>query len=496
MGVRGTWIHSVLLLVLWTVPGAASAQAAARDAAAEAERALAERLERALQAPALRGARLGALVVERSDGRVLFERSPDRALVPASNLKVLTAVAAFRALGPTHRLVTGVWADAAPDAEGFVGNLYLRGGGDPSMTSEQWWRLAADLRARGLRGVRGDLVVDDSLFDRKRWHPSWGKPSARAYHAPVGALTANYGAFEVWATPGDAAGAPLGVRVDPPVDYLRVVNRAGTGAPGSARKLVVDREAAADHERVIVTGSLPAGGEPRRVARSVKDPARYAAAVLRLQLEGLGIPVEGTVRRAVVPEGAALLHEFEGFALDEVVRRFLKWSNNAIGESLVKLLGAQEGGGRGTWPGGLGAVRRQLTGLGLPLDGLRLEDGSGLSYENRASPRLLVSALRLAHSSFDFGPEFVTGLPIAAADGTLEKRAGGAAGAVRAKTGLLTRVTGLSGFARGPDGQERVFSVLANGYRGGDRAAMDALDRFVAALVEGAPLAATAAASP
>jgi D-alanyl-D-alanine carboxypeptidase/D-alanyl-D-alanine-endopeptidase (penicillin-binding protein 4) len=93
-----------------------------------------------------------------------------------------------------------------------------------------------------------------------------------------------------------------------------------------------------------------------------------------------------------------------------------------------------------------------------------------------------VEALRLADGSFRFGPELVAALPIAAADGTLEKRAEGAAHAVRAKTGLLTRVTALSGFAQLGGGAEAVFSVIVNGYRGSDEAAMEALDRFVSEL--------------
>jgi len=479
-----SWIRSagaLALAISFAVPAAAGSPLAARPPSE-----LAARLDRALKVPALRGARLGALVVGREDGREVFGHAPDRSLVPASNLKVLTALATLSALGPTRRLVTEVRSNAEPDAEGAVTTLYVRGGGDPSLTSEQWWRLAADLRARGLRRVKGDLVVDDSLFDRQRWHPSWGEPSSRAYHAPVGALMANYGAFEVWAEAGAAAGDPVRVRVDPPIGYLRVANRARTGPAGGAARLKVDREAGSGHEVVIVTGTLPAGAPPKRFARSVRDPAGYAAAVFRMQLAGLGVPVEGTVRFGAVPGDAVPLHEFEGFPVDEVVRRFMKWSNNLIGESLVKLLGAQATG-QGSWSSGLPAVRDQLASLHLPLEGLRIEDGSGLSYDNRVSPRLLVAALRKADASFAFGPEFVTALPIAAEDGTLEKRAGAAAGAVRAKTGLLTRVTGLSGFARLPDGEAVVFSVLANGYRGDDGSAMDALDGFLAALVQTPP---------
>jgi D-alanyl-D-alanine carboxypeptidase/D-alanyl-D-alanine-endopeptidase (penicillin-binding protein 4) len=111
-----------------------------------------------------------------------------------------------------------------------------------------------------------------------------------------------------------------------------------------------------------------------------------------------------------------------------------------------------------------------------------LVDGSGLSYENRVTPRLLVAALRAAEHSFAFGAEFEAALPIAAADGTLAERASGAPFRVRAKTGLLTRVTGLSGYAQRAGGGRVAFSVLVNGFRGSAESAMDAVDRFAEAL--------------
>ena len=109
---------------------------------------------------------------------------------------------------------------------------------------------------------------------------------------------------------------------------------------------------------------------------------------------------------------------------------------------------------------------------------MTIVDGSGLSHDDRVSPRQMVAALHLADSSFSFGPEFVASLPIAAGDGTLEKRAAKAANAVRAKTGLLTGVTALSGFAVLADGTEVVFSLIANGFRGSAERAMDAVDDF------------------
>ena len=424
-------------------------------------------------------------MVEHADGEVLYARSPDRAMVPASNLKILTAIATLHAFGPTHRFTTEILADRAPDPQGGVGTLYVRGGGDPALTSEDYWRLAGDLRRQGLRRVSGDLVLDDSVFDGERWHPTWGRVSARAYHAPVGALTANYGAYAVTVEPGAGAGESVSVRIDPPVTFLRLTNRARTGPAAARSSLLVDRASGSDFEQVIVSGVVPSGRGRKTYHRSVLDPARYAGAVLRLQLKANGIEVVGGTRVAYAPDDAVSLLAFRGEPVAEIVRLFLKYSNNAIGESLLKALSLRANGPPGSWHRGIEALRAELGAVGLPLAQLRVVDGSGLSYENRASPRLLVDALRLASESFEFGPEFLAALPIASADGTLEERAQDAAGAARAKTGLLTRVTGLSGLARRREGAVVAFSILVNGFRGSASDAMDAVDGFLAALVGG-----------
>src|SRR5262245_57122598 len=272
-----------------------------------ADAVLSRALSRALEARALRGARVGALVVDDADGHVVFDHGADQPLVPASNLKIVTALAALRVFGPSHAFTTRVYADAAPDADGAVGTLYVRGGGDPGLTPEDYWRLAADLHRLGLRHVRGDLAVDDSLFDGERWHPSWQPTSSRAYVAPIGALMANYSAYAVIVAGAKANGKPVEVAVDPPIAFFRVANQARTG---SGRGLHVDRRAIeGGGEEVVVEGSWPRGAE-RTFQRSVLDPSTYAASVLRLQLDAVGISVAGNVRRAYVPDRA---HELLAF---------------------------------------------------------------------------------------------------------------------------------------------------------------------------------------
>ena len=447
-------------------------------------------LDRVLSRKGLEGAKVSALVVRHRDGLVLYQRKPDRLMIPASNAKLLTALATLDAFGPTHQFVTEIASDAAPGPRGTVKRLYLRGGGDPAITTEDWWRLASELRNAGLRRVQGDLVLDDTAFDRVRWHPSVEGRSSRAYHAPVGALNANYGSFAVTVRPGAKVGEPLSVSVTPPLPYLRVSNEGRTLGKRERRSLVVDRSAGEDDEIISIRGGVRIGDPSKTFYRSVLRPDLYAGAVLKMQLAALGVKVSGVVRPGVVPEDAYLLHEFKGRPVAEIVRLFMKFSNNGIAEAFVKNLGALASGGVGRWDEGIPEIRRRLIANGIAAEGFSLVDGSGLSYQDRVSPRALVSALRAGLDSFLWGPEFIASLPIAARDGTLEERADGARDQVRAKTGLLNGVTGLSGYAslageHGGTRRERVvFSVLANDYQHGDDSAMNALDRFAALLIE------------
>ncbi len=447
---------------------------------------LEERLDRALKADSLGSARVAALVVGEGGEAVLYAREPDRLLLPASNMKLLTALAVLDTLGPSHRFETVVGADRAPGAPGVVGEISVRGGGDPALNSEDWWRLAADLRRDGLVRVEGDIVVTGAHFDSEYWHPAWGEVSSRAYHAPVAGLSANYGSFFVRVSPGAAAGDPLTVEIDPPLDYL-VVENTGTTAGAKAKPgLRITRGKAGEaSETVRVSGSLQVGDSPRSFARSVRDPVLYAGALFKLQLEALGIEVGGRVRRGEAEHPVELLRH-AGRPLSEIVRLFMKYSNNAMAESLVKAMGAAAGESQGSWSSGLAAMRSRLEDLEVLGSGGQIVDGSGLAAENRLSPRILVAVLTRAAQSFRYGPEFVAALPIGGRDGTLEERAGAARDRLRAKTGLLgaQRAVALSGFAQRADGETVIFSLLVNGYRGDVETAMSAVDDWVKALIQ------------
>lgn len=468
---------------------------------------LAQRLDRLAVSGPLAKASVGIYVERASDGSAVYSRGADRLLIPASNQKILTTLAALHRFGPTHRFSTRIWAPQAPDIEGLVDELIVEGGGDPAMNSEDWWRLAADLRRAGLRGVKGDVRVDDTHFDAPGWHPSWGRVSARAYHAPIGALTANYGSFFVSVAPQKLVGSAAAVYVDPPVEYLRLSNGAKTAASNSKPRLSVDRvagNAGGGDEVVRVEGVARQGDEADLIPRSVLDPGLYAGSLLALQLEANGISLGGEVRRAPRGQGAfTLVLDRSGRALSEIVQLCMKYSNNSIAESLVKNLGAyaaneprrhpidasEPASRQGNWVEGIRALRSELADLGVDLGEARLVDGSGLSLQNRVTPRIFVRALRAGRDSFELGPEFMAAMPIAERDGTLLKRLRGGDARIRAKTGLLAdaSVSALSGYVERSDGETLIFSILVNGHSGSSGAAWRAVDALASEMLE-APL--------
>jgi D-alanyl-D-alanine carboxypeptidase/D-alanyl-D-alanine-endopeptidase (penicillin-binding protein 4) len=274
------------------------------------------------------------------------------------------------------------------------------------------------------------------------------------------------------------------VSVEPPADYLVLVSRAVTTAAGTPPSVTLDRGIGDGYESVVVSGRIAVGDAPTVIRRSVADPTAYAGSVLAFALRAQGIAVAERQVAGTVPADATVLLAFEGRPLADSVRLMLKYSSNPIAETLTKDLALAAGAGRADWTSGVAASRDALTQLGVDVAGLRMVDGSGLSYENRVTPRTLVSALRIARTSFAFGPELFSALPIAGLDGTLRSRASAVRGELRAKTGLLNHVAALSGEALTHGGRVVVFSVLVNGYRCGDDEAMRAIDGFAAAMIE------------
>ncbi|GAA4830564.1 D-alanyl-D-alanine carboxypeptidase/D-alanyl-D-alanine endopeptidase [Saccharopolyspora rosea] len=429
-------------------------------------------LDRILADPRLDGAHAGVVVRDPETDQVLYSRQAGYRVTPASNAKLFTAAAALEALGPDYRFRTDVVSDARRSGPVLDGDLFLRGTGDPTVLAADYDRLAAQVADSGIREVRGTLRTDATWFDDVPLGAGWAWDDEPYYYAaPVSALTAapdtdfDAGSAKVRVTP-TTPGKPADLALEPSTGVVQLENRTTTAAQGARPNVTVERGHGSS--RVVVSGTVPAGGAPSEDFTSVPDPAAYAADLFTRALAAHGVSVRPGAPGAA-PAGARALAARESMPLRDLLVPFLKLSNNEHAEVLVKSMGRVLRG-QGTWDAGLAVLSEKLRGLGVDPRVLRMVDGSGLSALDAVTPEQLTLLLDNARQRPWFR-EFQDALPVAGEQdrmvgGTLRNRMGGtpAAGNVHAKTGSMTGVTSLSGYVTGADRRPLVFSVVFNDF--------------------------------
>lgn len=409
------------------VPAAAAPQdAAGTQASVDAGAPLPAGMRQVVSHPSLAGARVGVLVRDLETGEDLVASDADGLYAPASVNKVFTAAAALWRLGPAFVWQTPL-AYRGERHDGVIeGDLWVLGRGAPDLVEEQLWVGARAVRRQGLTRVIGDIVVDDRFFDAVRYAEGWpgGIQVQEAYHAPVGALMANYAAFrqdDEWRAVEDPA-VHLGERLH------ELLGLAGVAVEGRARR-------------------------PDEAELALVPP-----------------PVDAVPDRARVgfPEALDLLYTFSSEPLGRLVLDLNKFSNNVVAEVILKTLGAVEFGAPGTTTRGLGVVARFLDEeLGIPLNSYVQADGSGLSRLDRFSPRQVVELLDHAWTDFHLGPEFVSSLKVAGLDGWNPPRfrAPPLMGEMRLKSGHIRGVNTLSGYVHTGSGRTVAFCIMVNEHR-------------------------------
>ena len=449
-------------------------------------------LERAVSAEVARAQQtagsVGVSIVELDTGETVFSYNPQEPRVIASNSKLFTTAAALDALGPgylfeTRFLMRGKVVDGV-----LQGDLGVVGAGDPQISGREFagdafavfrpW--AAALRDKGVRRIAGDLYLDHGLFESLSVHPDWPRDQlAEWYEAPVGALSFSDNCILVRVFPGKAAGQPAIIETVPAIPLFRVDNSTTTRTKRRGTKLYVGRT----EDLLTVRGTIDVNSGPFETWVTVADPVTYFGAALRAALAEEGIVIDGGLRpvdQLPVPVWQRVaVHRSD---LITAIRSTNKRSQNFYAESLAKELGARRCG-TGSWSEGVRAIGELMAAIGVLPNELHMVDGSGMSRENQASPRAITTLLR--HMFFHpAGTEFAQSLPYSGEDMKSWKRRLAAppyAGNVFAKTGTLSGVSALSGYAKAVSGKSYAFSILLNGTRGdshGDQ------DRIVMALID------------
>jgi len=432
----------------------------------------------------LKSARTSIQVQSLDDGVVVFAQNADDLLNPASNVKLVTAAASLCTLGPEYRFETEFLTDGEV-VGGRARTLYVRGKGDPSITTERLFAIAAELYHSGLREVLGDLVIDESWFDGERLAPGFEQEKGdRAYLAPSGAVSLNWNAVGIYLRPGERPGSKASVEVEPPSDYFTVESNLATGSRYH-RRFSVNLVLGNERQKVLVRGTVPSERGTIAVWKKIDEPALYLAYTLKHLLAERGIKVRGHVRVSVAPQNAHTFYVSQSDTFDLVLKRMNKHSSNFVAEQLIKTLGAERKGPPGTVSKGIEVVEGFLEKeVGIPRGSYVMQNGSGLNDTNRFSASQINRLLRFMYERFPLAPEYLSSMGIAGKDGTLRYRFEGsdAVGRLRAKTGTLENVTALSGYVQSIGGEKFTFSVLVNDYAGKSAPVVQGVDALGAAI--------------
>jgi len=425
------------------------------------------------------------------------------ALVPASTLKPFTSGAVLSILGSHYRFRTDVCIGGERDSTGVLhGNLYLVGGGDPTLGSERFGhevsidtlflRILQALQLQGIETITGSVIGDGSVFGAIPVIPSWQyEDIGNHYGAGAFGLSVYDNRVTYIFEPGRRAGDParlVGSR--PEVPYLQVVNEVTTGPRGSGDRVNVYGGPFFQHH--WLRGTVPAGVTTFEVSGAMPDPVYHAAFALHEYLAGNGItilrPPTTRLRMSWMGEtdhqSCVVVYQHFSPPLSEIVYWVNFRSVNIYAEALVRTLG-RERGGEGTTEAGLREISRFWARRGVDISGLSLKDGSGLSRKNVVTTATLAGALAQMSRDKEWW-HFYASFPVAGESGSVASRfrRGAARGNLRAKSGTLENVRGFSGYATTASGRTLAYALIVNHYSGTRNDLMDEMEILLTKLCE------------
>lgn len=422
--------------------------------------------------PLLKGAIAGISIRSTTTGDILYSYNGETSLTPASSFKLFTATAALATLGQNYTYLTEVSTDGKWNEKGVVkGNLYLKGRGDPTLTVKDLNILAKQLRKKGIRTIAGDVIADDTWYDKVRYSIDlpWSDESAY-YGAQISALTVSpdkdydAGTMIVQVIPSKKGKKPK-TTLSPNTDYMVIHNKSITTEPGSNETLKITR--GHGKNELVIEGTIPEDGSITKEWISVWDPTKYTVDLFKKELEREGIHVKGDCYIGKAPDKTLEIVSHKSEPLSEILIPFLKLSNNTIAEMLVKEMGKVTQN-LGSWEAGLETEKRTLTQLGINIHNMVFRDGSGISHLNTTQANTITQLLYRAQLQ-DWFPVFYKALPVA---GEKEKLIGGTLRnrmtspplkhKVIAKTGTLTNVSSISGYMQTKSGENVIFSIVLN----------------------------------
>lgn len=425
--------------------------------------------------PNFSNANWGVVIQSLETGEYLYKRNENKFFVPASNLKLFTSAAALILLGGDYRFETNLYLNGSVDGSILIGDLVVQGDGDPTVSGrfynndvfKVYKNWADSLLDKGIDEITGNLIGDDNHFDNQGLGDGWAwNYESYWYAAPSSAISFNDNVVDITVSVDKESFIPQ-IKTTPNTKYVIVINDVTSVPNDSSTAIDVHRERGTNV--VTVSGTIKRNDSLKTFV-TVNNPTQYAMVTLKDVLIRKGIEVNGypidvdDINATLNYETMKLLTTHYSPPLREIIKVVNKNSNNFYAEQLLKAIGLYVDN-HGTSQNGIKGVLSVLPEMGINPESLLMEDGSGLSPNNFVTPRQFVNLLTYMYKSNHF-IDFFNSLPIAGIDGTLGKRMSNslAKGKLRAKTGYLSNVRSLSGYAFTADDEPIAFSIIVNNF--------------------------------
>lgn len=412
---------------------------------------------------------IGIQVQSVTDGRMIYRRNADRLFVPASNLKLFTAIAGLDYLKPNFQFRTQLLSAVYNSQRGVLeSNLYVKFSGDPTLETKDLDDLIAQLAEKNIHIIAGNLIIDDTAFGKVHYGPGWMWDELNFdYSAPIGAIIIDQNSFRFRLTPGRKTGQPTQVVNVSNHPFALIINGVNTKI---ATKDECPLELEADKQNVYhLTGCLAPGGPPKNFAVSIKNTRLYSQNVLTTLLEKHHIKLIGKVQFSQVPKNAIPLATHNSQPLNEMIIPMLKDSDNLIANAIYKKLGETYYNKPGTWENSSRALQEILiNGTKIDFKKTSIVDGAGLSRYNLVTPEQMEKLLFFAYRNPAIRPDLLAALPIGGIDGSLEGRLRDISvrGKIHAKTGTMKSVSALAGYINTHHHETLAFVIIVNEFLG------------------------------
>lgn len=397
------------------------------------------------------------------DKRPLLHFQSSVARNPASVMKLITTAVSLDQLGPGYKWKTEVYTDKGVVNGTSDGNVYIKGYGDPFMTPEHFWRFLRDLQEKGLKHIKGDIILDTSYFRPPLEDPAaFDNKPFRAYNVTPTALLINFQAIRFTFDPQSQNHRPK-ITLFPTVDNMKLINQVNltNGPCGNWQYKMKLSVAQKKQQEVMLRGKFPKSCGKKDYYRVINQGPDYVGGIFRLIWTQLGGSLGGKFRSGRLHPSADLYHTHYSLPLGDLVRGINKYSNNVMTRQVLFTLGAENKSVPGTQTKGKTVIREWLAQHHLLSKKMVMDNGAGLSRRSRVTATQLGELLITVFQK-PFMPEFISSLPISSVDGTMSHRINSAPGNIHMKTGILDYVRTQAGYVLSRRGKRYAVVMLHN----------------------------------